>query len=329
MATDAHVRRYLLDGQVVPRTWAVDAVQTSVRARQGGGVGLWLLDLGTDPREPIGFAGFWVFEELGPEPQLVYALLPEHTGQGYATEAAEALITFARWGGGHGDITASVDEPNRASIRVLERLGFAQRGQAPGAFGTTRLLQLDRGRPPREMRTERLRLRPWQDADLPAFAATGADPQVMRHFPATLSRSESDALAARIRAHFEVQGYGLWVVEHAGAFVGVAGLSHPAFESHFTPCVEVAWRLARPHWGQGYATEAARAVLRAAFVHVGVDEVVSFTTPANARSLRVMERIGMRRDAGGDFEHPHLPTGHPLRPHVLYRVTRQAWEGVA
>lgn len=175
--------------------------------------------------------------------------------------------------------------------------------------------------------TARLRLRPWRDEDLPAFAALNADPRVMEHFPETLSRAESDALAGRIRDHFTARGFGPWAVEVPGraAFIGFVGLAVPEFEAPFTPCVEVGWRLAAEHWGQGYATEAASAALGHAFGPLGLAEVVSFTVVANRRSRRVMERLGMTRSPADDFEHPGLPGGHPLRPHVLYRLSRAAW----
>jgi RimJ/RimL family protein N-acetyltransferase len=175
--------------------------------------------------------------------------------------------------------------------------------------------------------TARLRLRPWRDGDLPAFAALNADPRVMEHFPGTLSRAESDALVARNRDHFAAHGFGLWAVEVPGRapFIGFVGLAVPRFEGPFTPCVEVGWRFAAEHWGQGYATEAASAVLAHAFGPLGLAEVVSFTAPANRRSRRVMERLGMTRLPADDFEHPGLPEGHPLRPHVLYRLSRAAW----
>src|SRR3954447_2163393 len=159
------------------------------------------------------------------------------------------------------------------------------------------------------------------------FAALNADPRVMAYYPRMLSRAESDALVARIRAHFARHGFGLWAVEVPGraGFIGYVGLAVPRFEGPFTPCVEVGWRLAAEHWGRGYATEAASAVLAHAFGPLGLDEVVSFTAPANRRSLRVMERLGMTRSPADDFEHPSLPAGHPLRPHVLYRLSRAAW----
>ncbi len=151
-----------------------------------------------------------------------------------------------------------------------------------------------------------------------------ADLRVMEHFVAPLSRSESDAFVKRIQDHFVEYGFGLWAVEapDVSEFVGFVGLSVPRFEAHFTPCVEIGWRFAFDYWGRGYATEGAEACLRFAFSEVGSEEVVSFTVPANVRSLRVMEKLGMRRDADGDFDHPGVPAGHPLRQHVLYRLSR-------
>jgi RimJ/RimL family protein N-acetyltransferase len=181
------------------------------------------------------------------------------------------------------------------------------------------------------IRTERLSLREWRDADLAPFAALNADPEVARYLPAPLSRAESDALAARIRAGLAARPYGLWAVEIPGEapFIGFVGLAPVSFEARFTPCVEVGWRLSRAHWGKGYASEAARAALAHGFGAVGLDAIVSFTTRENRASRRVMERLGMRRDPAEDFEHPRLPPGHPLRPHVLYRLSREEWLAAA
>jgi RimJ/RimL family protein N-acetyltransferase len=177
------------------------------------------------------------------------------------------------------------------------------------------------------LRTERLVLRGWRESDLAPFAALNADPAVMEHFPGVLSRAESDTLAMRIGEHFDRHGFGLWAVEAPGvaAFAGFVGLAIPRFEARFTPCVEIGWRLLREHWGRGWAPEAARAALHHGFATEGLDQIVSFTVPANARSRRVMEKIGMRRDPADDFDHPGLPDGHPLRRHVLYRLTRADW----
>jgi RimJ/RimL family protein N-acetyltransferase len=172
--------------------------------------------------------------------------------------------------------------------------------------------------------TARLHLRAWREADLGPFAALNADPRVMAFFPKVLDCTESDALAARISAHFTNHGFGLWAVEVPGRadFIGFAGLAVPSFDAHFTPCVEIGWRLAREHWGNGYATEAARAALAFGFCDLALGEIVSFTAPANWPSRRVMERLGMKRSAADDFEHPAMPEGHVFRPHVLYRLTR-------
>ena len=148
-----------------------------------------------------------------------------------------------------------------------------------------------------------------------------ADPQVMEYFTSPLVREHSDALVDRIEAHFETYGFGQWAVEIPGQapFVGFIGMNRPSFDAYFTPCVEVGWRLARPFWGLGYATEGARAALDFGFEKIGLDEIVSFAVCGNARSIRVMERIGMRFSA--EFDHPGIPAGHPLRRHVLYRVS--------
>jgi RimJ/RimL family protein N-acetyltransferase len=180
---------------------------------------------------------------------------------------------------------------------------------------------------PEEIRTERLLLRRWRESDLEPFAEMNADPIVMEYFPTSLTRLASDALVARFRDQFDRLGYSLWAVEVLGKapFIGYVGLSVPRFVAHFTPCVEVGWRLAHAHWGRGYATESARAVLDFAFDVVGLHEIVSFTVPANERSRAVMERLGMVRDPADDFDHPLLPESHPLRRHVLYRLTRDQW----
>lgn len=175
-----------------------------------------------------------------------------------------------------------------------------------------------------QLRTERLLLRRWRDDDRAPFAALNADPRVTEFLPAPLSRADSDALVDRIEAHFAARGFGLWAVEVPGEipFAGFVGLAVPAFEAAFTPCVEVGWRLAAACWGHGYASEGARAALAFGFAQLALAEIVSFTVPANVRSRRVMERLGMTRDPADDFDHPALPDGHPLRRHVLYRAVR-------
>jgi RimJ/RimL family protein N-acetyltransferase len=179
------------------------------------------------------------------------------------------------------------------------------------------------GRSTDEIRTDRLLLRRWRQEDREPFALLNADPAVMEHFPALLTREESDDLVDRIEAGFEEHGFGLWAVEAEGRFVGLAGLSVPGFEAPFLPAVEVGWRLARDAWGRGWATEAAGAALQAAFGPLHLPEVVAFTATTNRRSEQVMRRVGMRRVGG--FDHPRLPEGHRLRRHVLYRADAEAW----
>jgi ribosomal-protein-alanine N-acetyltransferase len=175
--------------------------------------------------------------------------------------------------------------------------------------------------------TERLRLRRWCRSDREPFAALNADPMVMEYLPGRLSRAASDRLVARIEAGFDRHGYGLWALElrSTGEFLGFTGLEVPSFEAHFTPTVEVGWRLARSAWGHGYATEAGRASLAFGFEEVGLEEIVSTTSAPNTRSQAVMKRIGMTRDPADDFDHPELEEGHHLRRHVLYRASGGNW----
>ena len=169
--------------------------------------------------------------------------------------------------------------------------------------------------------TERLILRQWIESDLGPFAELNASPEVCAFLSKTLIRSESDAFARSIADHFKKHGFGLYAVElrAAGAFIGFTGLSVPNFPAHFMPAIEIGWRLAREYWGHGYVSEAAQAVLAHGFDRLGLNEIVSFTVPANSRSRKVMGRIGLRHDAKDDFDHPNYPDGHRLRRHVLYR----------
>ena len=170
-------------------------------------------------------------------------------------------------------------------------------------------------------------LRGWRPADRGPFAALNADPHVAEFLGGPLDRAASDALVDWILARWDSDGHGLWAVERVEdeRFLGFVGLATPSFEAAFTPCVEVGWRLAREAWGRGYATEAARAALRFGFVELDLREIVSFTTAANVRSRAVMERLGMTRDPADDFDHPSFPEDDPIRPHVLYRLGRDAW----
>ena len=148
----------------------------------------------------------------------------------------------------------------------------------------------------------------------------------MEHLPSSLSRVQSDDLARRADFQLERHGYGLWAAEIPGVapFAGFIGLSTPRYDAPFQPCIEIGWRLDAAHWGRGYATEGARAVLAHGFEVLRLDEIVSITTVGNIRSRRVMEKLGMTHDPADDFEHPLLHEGHPLRPHVLYRLRRPA-----
>jgi RimJ/RimL family protein N-acetyltransferase len=180
------------------------------------------------------------------------------------------------------------------------------------------------------LETERLLLRGWRDSDVETFIEMNADPVVMEFFPETYGEERTRRFVDLIRARWTELGYGLWAVERkdTARFIGYVGLWPATFPAHFTPAVEVGWRLAANAWGYGYATEAARAALDYGFNTLGLDEIVSFTSTINVRSWRVMERLGMRRDMAGDFDHPNVPQGHPVRPHVLYRIRKSPSDGL-
>lgn len=177
---------------------------------------------------------------------------------------------------------------------------------------------------PRELRTDRLLLRRWRPEDRKPFSRLNADPNVVEFLPQALSREESDRLAEGIENHFQRHDFGLWAVEVIDVvpFAGFIGLAVPRFETHFTPCVEIGWRLAAEYWNRGYATEGALAALEFGFTCLQLDEIVSFTVPENVRSRRVMEKLDMSHSPSDDFDHPALPEGHRLRRHVLYRCGR-------
>jgi RimJ/RimL family protein N-acetyltransferase len=178
------------------------------------------------------------------------------------------------------------------------------------------------------LETERLIMRRWQPSDLEPYAALNVDPEVVRHLGPPKTRAESDAMVERFERSFADNGYGPWALEvrETGRFIGFTGLIRHTFEAHFTPAVEVGWRLERAAWGHGYVTEAAREALAYAFITLGLDELVSMTAVGNTRSQAVMTRLGMTRDPADDFAHPAIPPDDPLSAHVLYRLGRERWQ---
>jgi len=181
------------------------------------------------------------------------------------------------------------------------------------------------------IKTKRLILRPWQETDLRPFAALNADPKVREFFPSILSREESDSLAHRMRAKIEERGWGKWAVGVPGIadFIGFIGLNsedESFFPDHLSTAVEIGWRLAHDHWGKGYATEGATAVLAYGFENLNLKEIVSVATEQNMRSRRIMEKIGMHHDPKDDFDYLKLPADHILRRHVLYRLKQHEWQ---
>jgi RimJ/RimL family protein N-acetyltransferase len=187
----------------------------------------------------------------------------------------------------------------------------------------------DRAMP--ELRTERLRLRDWRDADLAPFAELNADPIAMEHFPSTLSPEQSAKMIDRLRERWALHGLSWWAVDalESGEFLGAVGLMRVDMDAQFNdpedPSIEIGWRLRRAVWGHGLAPEAATAALEWAFDARDAEEVVAFTVVANERSRRVMEKLGMSHDPDGDFDHPRVTDGSPLRRHVLYRLPRSRW----
>ncbi len=175
--------------------------------------------------------------------------------------------------------------------------------------------------------THRLTMRRWKDSDLEPFAALNADPIVMKHFPKVSTLEETKGMIERIEARFEKNSFGLWAVELTSTkeFIGFVGLQRPSFDAHFTPCVEIGWRLAKEFWGKGYAPEAARVALKYGFETAGLDQIVSMTTTTNINSITVMKKIGMKTNPDENFPHPLLEDGHPLQLHVLYRLSKNEW----
>jgi len=182
---------------------------------------------------------------------------------------------------------------------------------------------------PVSLETPRLILRPWRDRDREPFARMSTDPQVMAHLLPFASPEAVDAWIDRQQAHLRTHGCCFWAVESKvdGAFLGAAGLLRVGYDAHFTPAVEVGWRLDRRFWGQGYAPEAAARAIRFGFEHLALQEIVANTVPANRNSRRVMEKLGMSHTAADDFDHPLVPIEHPLRRQLLYRLPRDRWPG--
>lgn len=175
--------------------------------------------------------------------------------------------------------------------------------------------------------TDRLTLRRWRNEDIEPFRQMNADPKVMEFYPGVLTAAESDAIITRTDAHFAKHRFGLLAAEltETKEFLGFIGLQHVPFEAHFTPAVEIGWRIAFPYWNRGYATEGARALLTFGFRDLGLSEILALTYVGNHRSRRVMEKLGMTYDAKDDFQNPHpLLVDSWLKPHVVYRLKARA-----
>lgn len=174
------------------------------------------------------------------------------------------------------------------------------------------------------IKTNRLILKNFTDQEREPFYLINSDHEVMRHFPSVLNREESDAMLKRISDGITQRGWGFWGAFLEGELIGMIGLNPVLFEAPFTPAVEVGWRLARKHWGKGYATEGAQAALEFGFNELKLDEIVSFTTLTNLSSQKVMQRLNMTHNPKDDFDHPRLDKNHPLSRHVLYRLRKSS-----
>ena len=177
------------------------------------------------------------------------------------------------------------------------------------------------------LETDRLILRTWVDEDLESMLAINQDPKVMEYFPELQDLETTQKLIVSINRHFEKYGYTVYATirKDSGEFIGFIGLFTPEFESHFTSTTEIGWRLSSNHWGQGFATEGAKAVLDYAFRELKIPEIVSFTAAGNAKSIRVMHKIGLQHNEVDDFDHPKLDDESPLKRHVLYRLSREKY----
>lgn len=171
--------------------------------------------------------------------------------------------------------------------------------------------------------TERLILRTWKKEDAETYFQINQDPMVTEFLPKALTMEQVNDFILSVNQHQTKHGYTLWAAElkETGELMGFIGLNYTDWESHFTPAVELGWRLGSPYWGKGFATEGAKASLAYGFKQCDLKEIVSFTVPGNVRSIRVMQKIGLIRDLNGDFEHPKLSISHPLSKHVLHRLT--------
>jgi ribosomal-protein-alanine N-acetyltransferase len=270
----------------------------------------------------VGRAGlvYLNYDDSQPEIEIGYELSDSYWGRGYGSELVAALIC---WGFKHLDVAklVAVTRPeNQKSQHIMKKAGMRYE-KLTQLHGEDYLFYVVHRNPVIKVETSRLILREWQEQDLKEFAGINEDPKVLEFLPAPLSIKETAAWIDRIKKHFIDHGFGLWAVEikETDEFIGYVGLNVPSFDAHFTPCVEIGWRLASKHWAKGYATESAKKVLEFGFTELGLKEIVSFTVPANMRSIRVMEKIGMSRDLADDFYHPKLPSDHALALHVLYR----------
>lgn len=173
-----------------------------------------------------------------------------------------------------------------------------------------------------EFKSKRLRFRRWIEEDRKSFSILNADEAVMEFFPELLTKEESDLFVDKIEDHFNKYGYGLWAVEliENSRFIGYIGFFNAEFESEFTPCIEIGWRLSKEYWNKGYATEGAKACLNYGFNLLHFESVHSFTAKINTKSINVMEKIGLEKQS--EFDHTKVDKNSNLKLHVLYKIDK-------
>lgn len=300
-------------------------VQDTIKSYDKYQLAMWAVEL-KDNGAVIGISGFFVLNaqsEHELEYEIGFRLLPEHQGHGLATEAAEGITQYAFDKIKIKKFVAFIVPENLASIRVAEKIGMHYVCDELYKGIPARVYEIKQ----EFISTERLILRAWQDADIVVFTEINQDPEVIQFLAGPLMTAQAKEFINKANKHLEEHGFGLWAVELKGTqeLIGFVGLRKIDFDLPFCPAVEIGWRIGSQYWQHGYATEAARKALEIGFMDFNLPEIVSFTVPANIKSIRVMGRLGMKRDMQGDFYHTALPKNHPLALHVLYRLSKQEY----
>lgn len=298
-------------------------VQDTIKSYDKYQLAMWAVEL-KENATFIGISGFFSLNtqnEHELEYEIGFRFLPEYQGQGLATEATEAIKQYAFNNIKVKRFVAFIAPENVASIRVAEKIGMYYVRDELYKGIPARVYEIKQ----ELISTERLILRAWQDTDIAIFTEINQDPKVIEFLAGPLYTKQAAEFINKANLHLREHGFGLWAValKDTGELIGFVGLRKIDFDLPFCPTVEIGWRIGSQYWKHGYATEAAKKTLEIGFMNFNLPEIVSFTVPDNIKSIRVMERLGMRRDMQGDFYHTALPKNHPLAFHVLYRLSRE------